>query len=200
MAVTTARENRSTVSGVEQPGERPAAPGPLRLVQDLVNTVDLEQGDDVLSDPEALAAWARRQGADPGRAGFGRAGLADVLELREALRDVCSAHAGAAVPAHRLASLDRLLAAAPLRLAVDAEGGARVVAAPGLAGAAALTARVAEAVAAAVADGTWPRLKTCSMDSCRWAYYDRSPGGRSRWCTMAICGSRAKMRAYRGRK
>ncbi|MEU6854644.1 CGNR zinc finger domain-containing protein, partial [Actinacidiphila alni] len=27
----------------------------------------------------------------------------------------------------------------------------------------------------------------------------RSPSGRSRWCTMAICGSRAKMRAYRSR-
>ncbi|HCA85446.1 MAG TPA: hypothetical protein DEQ61_08115, partial [Streptomyces sp.] len=66
-------------------------------------------------------------------------------------------------------------------------------------GAAAFTARVAAAIAAATADGSWLRLKACEADNCRWAYYDRSPAGRSRWCTMQVCGSRAKMRAYRRR-
>ncbi|WP_251499189.1 CGNR zinc finger domain-containing protein, partial [Actinacidiphila cocklensis] len=60
-----------------------------------------------------------------------------------------------------------------------------------------LTAAVAAAIVRATADGTWPRLKACAADTCRWVYYDRSPAGRSRWCTMAICGSRAKMRTYR---
>ncbi|MFC7546452.1 CGNR zinc finger domain-containing protein [Plantactinospora sp. GCM10030261] len=41
------------------------------------------------------------------------------------------------------------------------------------------------------------RLKSCAAHPCRWAYYDHSPAGRSRWCTMSICGSRAKMRAFR---
>ncbi|WP_369931434.1 CGNR zinc finger domain-containing protein [Plantactinospora sp. BC1] len=34
---------------------------------------------------------------------------------------------------------------------------------------------------------------------CRWLHYDRSPAGRSRWCTMGICGSRATTRAHRQR-
>ena len=182
-------------------------------MQDLVNTVDLEGGPDELTTPEQLTAWVRERGLTsigvlggegagaPGAQGraltFDAKALSDVLALREALRDVCSAHAGADVPLDTLVTLELLLAAAPLHLAVDAEGGASVVPAPGLTGARALTAHVAAAVAAATADGTWQRLKACASDTCRWAYYDRSPAGRGRWCSMAICGSRAKMRTYR---
>jgi predicted RNA-binding Zn ribbon-like protein len=184
---------------VEQPGDRDAAPESLRLVQDLVNTVDLEDGVDQLGTPGRLTAWVRERGVRVGPDADPR-GLADVIVLREALRDVCSAHAGRDVPPGTLEALDRLLAAAPLRLAVDAAGGASVVPAAGLTGVPALTARIAAAVAGATADGTWQRLKACAADSCRWAYYDRSPAGRSRWCTMAICGSRAKMRTYREKK
>jgi predicted RNA-binding Zn ribbon-like protein len=83
---------------------------------------------------------------------------------------------------------------------VDATGGATLRPVVGLTGTDALTALVAAAVAASVVDGNWPRLKACASDTCRWVYYDRSPAGRSRWCTMAICGSRAKMRTYRRNK
>ncbi|WP_073497975.1 CGNR zinc finger domain-containing protein [Actinacidiphila paucisporea] len=180
---------------MEQPGVRDPAPEPLRLVQDLVNTVDLEGGSEELRTAEEAADWARGRGLS-GR-GYDADALADVLTLREALRDVCAAHAGTDVPAATTAALDRLLARAPLRLAVDAEGRATVVPAGGLAGADELAAAVAAAIVRATADGTWPRLKACAAGTCRWVYYDRSPAGRSRWCTMAICGSRAKMRTYR---
>ncbi|WP_327290859.1 CGNR zinc finger domain-containing protein [Streptomyces sp. NBC_01198] len=180
---------------MEQPGVRDPAPEPLRLVQDLVNTVDLEGGSDDLRTAAEAAGWARGKGLS-GR-GFDQDALADVLTLREALRDACTAHAGPGVPAAAVAALDRLLAAAPLRLAVDAEGAAAVRPADGLTGAAELTAAVAAAIAQATVDGSWQRLKACAADTCRWVYYDRSPAGRSRWCTMAICGSRAKMRTYR---
>jgi predicted RNA-binding Zn ribbon-like protein len=46
---------------------------------------------------------------------------------------------------------------------------------------------------------TWPRLKVCSADDCQWAFYDRSPTRSGCWCSMQICGSRAKSRAYRNR-
>lgn len=63
-----------------------------------------------------------------------------------------------------------------------------------------LTARVAAAIAAAAADGTWARLKACEAEDCQWAYYDRSPAGRRRWCSMSVCGARAKMRTYRAKR
>ena len=112
---------------------------------------------------------------------------------------MCQAHAGVDLPAGTLAALDGMLARAPLTLAVDAAGNARALPAAGLAGLPALIASLAAGILAATADGTWPRLKACTAHECRWVYYDRSPAGRSRWCTMSLCGSRAKMRAYRDR-
>jgi predicted RNA-binding Zn ribbon-like protein len=130
---------------------------------------------------------------------FDQADLTEVLTLREAVRDVCQAHAGVEVPAESLAVLDRLLAEAPLRLALSAGGGVTIRPADGLRKVPALVARIAADIAAATQAGTWPRLKACAADTCRWVYYDRSPAGRSRWCTMALCGSRNKMRKYRAR-
>ena len=62
-----------------------------------------------------------------------------------------------------------------------------------------LPARVAAAVAEALVAGTWTRLKACEAADCHWAYYDRSPAGRGRWCSMQVCGARAKMRRYRAK-
>lgn len=156
----------------------------------LVNTLDLESGADRLDTAE-------------GRAAFGLAEvpaeeeLAQARELREALRVVCLAHAGH--PPHReVTPLGELLARAHLLVTVDPTDGSAALApadsAPGL------RSRVALAVAEALAAGTWLRLKACELPTCHWAYYDRSPAGRGRWCDMQVCGSRAKMRAYRARK
>ncbi|WP_280641204.1 CGNR zinc finger domain-containing protein, partial [Streptomyces afghaniensis] len=51
----------------------------------------------------------------------------------------------------------------------------------------------------ALVAGTWTRLKACEAADCLWAYYDRSPAGRGRWCSMQVCGARAKMRRYRAK-
>ncbi|WP_305784376.1 CGNR zinc finger domain-containing protein [Symbioplanes lichenis] len=182
---------------MRQPGDRAPAPAALALVQDLANTIDIEMARDTLRTAADLAAFAAAH--DLPRLTFNEADLAPAVDLREALRDVCQSHTGVDVPDATLARLDALLAAAPLRLTLDATGTARPEPAPGLDGTPALTAHVARAILLATADGTWPRLKACSAHPCRWVYYDRSPAGRSRWCTMAICGSRAKMRTYRRR-
>nr|WP_275402530.1 CGNR zinc finger domain-containing protein [Streptomyces sp. SID13031] len=166
------------------------------LVQDLANTVDLEMERDQLRSPGDLADFAAVHRL---RLTFTAEDLVEILEFREALRDVCQAHTGVEVPAASGVVLDRLLAQAPLRLVLGTDGSAVVQPAAELIGVSALTARMAADIAAAVVDGTWPRLKACGADTCRWVYYDRSPAGRSRWCTMAICGSRNKMRQYRAR-
>ncbi|MEU9000093.1 CGNR zinc finger domain-containing protein [Streptomyces caniferus] len=178
------------------------APDSLRQVQDLVNTLDIETGADALTADGGLGAFLRDHGVPEPAPGRGAsAALEELRELREALREVCLAHtAGTAVPERAARTLDRLLAAAPLVLAVRPDGGAALRPAPGLGGAAQVTARIAAGIATAVADGTWTRLKACEAHDCRWVFYDKSPAGRSRWCTMAVCGSRAKMRTYRARR
>ncbi|MGW3012791.1 CGNR zinc finger domain-containing protein [Streptomyces sp. NPDC001219] len=175
------------------------APESLRAVQDLVNTLDVETGEDALTADGGPGAFLCAQGVTEPAPGRGES--AALGELREALREVCLAHtAGTAVPAEAARTLDRLLAAAPLVLAMAPDGGAALRPAPGLGAVAQFTARIAAGIAAAVADGTWVRLKACEAHDCRWVFYDRSPAGRSRWCTMAVCGSRAKMRTYRARR
>ncbi|MFB6396050.1 CGNR zinc finger domain-containing protein [Polymorphospora lycopeni] len=180
-----------------QPGDRAPAPGALTLVQDFANTADLAGGRDGLGGPDDLTALCAAHGLTD--VWFDETDIAEARRLREALRDVCEAHTGVEIPAASLAVLDAMLDGAPLVLSVDAGGQARALPRPGLTGLSALTAALAARILAAAADRTWPRLKACGAHDCRWVYYDHSPAGRSRWCTMSICGSRAKMRAYRGR-
>ncbi|KUJ66696.1 hypothetical protein ACZ90_33710 [Streptomyces albus subsp. albus] len=183
---------------MQQSGQRAPAPDALLPVQELVNTLDIESGHDRLGSPGGLDDL-RTLLAGHGLTGLGLGAedLPGLCALREALRAACLAHSGIDVPASALATLDRLLAAAPLVLSVDAAGGATLRPAAGLTGLPALTAAIAAGIAAAGRD--WTRLKACAAEDCQWAYYDRSPAGRGRWCSMAVCGSRAKMRTYRGR-
>ncbi|MEV5313618.1 MULTISPECIES: CGNR zinc finger domain-containing protein [unclassified Streptomyces] len=164
--------------------ERQAAPGGLALVEALVNTIDLESGRDALDTAEARE-----------RFGIAEGDLDAVRELRESLRATCLAHAGH--PPHRpVTPLGDLLARAPLYVAVDPlDGSARL--APADDGP--LLSRIAAAVAQALTEGTWQRLKACELPECHWAYYDRSPAGRGRWCSMSVCGARVKMRRYRAK-
>ncbi|MFD7817071.1 CGNR zinc finger domain-containing protein [Streptomyces sp. NPDC059785] len=167
--------------------ERAPAPGGLALIEALVNTLDLATGADRLDTAEGRARF--------GLAGAAEADIEAVRELRESLRAVCLAHAGH--PPHRdVTPLGELLAGAPLRVAVDDEGGTASLTG---AGPETLHSRVATAVAEALVDGTWLRLKGCESPTCHWAYYDRSPAGRGRWCSMAVCGAREKMRRYRAK-
>ncbi|MGY0486149.1 CGNR zinc finger domain-containing protein [Streptomyces sp. WG-D5] len=164
---------------------RQTPPGGLALIEALVNTLlDITTGEDALDRTEAR----ERFGIAAGEVDAAR-------ELRESLRAACLAHAGH--PPHRAVTpLSELLAPVPLRVAVDERDGAASlvpVDAESLAG------RVAAAIAEARGDGTWTRLKACEAADCHWAYYDRSPAGRRRWCDMAVCGARAKMRRYRAR-
>ncbi|MGW5770221.1 CGNR zinc finger domain-containing protein [Streptomyces longwoodensis] len=161
--------------------ERSPAPGGLALVEALVNTLDIESDVDALDREDVRA-----------RFGIDADGLAGARALRESLRATLLAHAGH--PPHRaVRPLGDLLAAAPLYLAVDERDGSAALRADD----GSLLSRVAGAVAEALVAGTWTRLKACEADTCHWAYYDRSPAGRGRWCSMQVCGARAKMRRYR---
>jgi len=55
-------------------------------------------------------------------------------------------------------------------------------------------------VAAAMAEGTWSRLKACRSEACRWAFYDHARNHSRTWCDMAVCGNRVKARTYRKRR
>lgn len=48
-------------------------------------------------------------------------------------------------------------------------------------------------------DGRWERFRICGDPTCSSLFYDRSRNRSGRWCSMATCGNRNKVRAFRER-
>ncbi|MFN8512091.1 MAG: CGNR zinc finger domain-containing protein [Chloroflexia bacterium] len=181
-----------------EPGGRDPAPGALALVQAFLNSTDLEEGWDRFSSPEALRDWLVERGLLEASVALTDVDLSRALAVREAIREVLYANNGGEADAAAVATLNDYAAAAPLLLRFDDELVAGVV--PGIGGLDGALARLFAIILAAQIDGTWPRLKACRNDVCRWAFYDASKNRSGHWCTMAICGSRRKTRAYRARR
>jgi len=175
------------------------APGRLELVRAFVNSVDLEERREELDGAAGLGAWLRSRdllqgGRTPSRADVGRA-----VALREALRELLLAHHGdhEAAPG-AVAVVDEAARRARLEVRFGAPGAAAELV-PAAAGVDGALGRLLAVVAEAQRDGTWERLKACPWDTCRWAFYDRSKNRSGRWCTMEVCGNRAKAAAFRAR-
>ena len=60
-------------------------------------------------------------------------------------------------------------------------------------------ASLAEPIVHEISGGRPERLRICESDTCRWVFYDGSPTGRRRWCSMETCGNRAKAARHRAR-
>jgi predicted RNA-binding Zn ribbon-like protein len=58
---------------------------------------------------------------------------------------------------------------------------------------------VAQAMAALVCADDFSRVKTCEGHGCTLVFIDRTRGNARRWCSMAVCGNRAKQAAHRTR-
>jgi predicted RNA-binding Zn ribbon-like protein len=155
------------------------------MVQLFVNTSNHETGRELLATPDELAAWLTRNG----RTDVDAATAADVRRAHALRADLRNAIVGRA-PGH---AFDE--AAARARLTVGFPGPRLAGQAPGVDGA--LGAIVA-AVYDAMRDGSWTRLKTCR--NCEWAFWDKSKNRSAAWCSMQLCGSRAKVRRYRARR
>jgi len=171
------------------------APGELELVRAFVNTLDIETETDALGTSDAARHWLVGHGCRI--SGLREADLRRLLSLREAIRDAVASR-GAAREAEALGSLNRIAAAHPVTVRLG--GGEEVPLAPTARGIDGFIERVLTLVAASTIDGTWPRLKACPNDRCHWLFFDHSRNGSRTWCSMGVCGSRAKMRAYRSRR
>jgi predicted RNA-binding Zn ribbon-like protein len=174
-----------------------AAPGELDHIRELVNTLDLETGEEQLGDPAALAAWLSERGLLSGEEPIAAADVRQAQSMREAIRKLLLANNGAPLDSSAVDALNTTAKSAELvvRLAPDGTGTLAPVR-PGIDGA---LGRLAAIVFRAMAEGTWERLKACADDGCEWAFYDWSKNRSGTWCDMRVCGNRAKARAYRER-
>jgi predicted RNA-binding Zn ribbon-like protein len=182
-----------------QPGGRAAAPPPLDLVQDFVNTEIPEWARDDIATPALLEAWLRERGLLSHGAGVTAAGFVSARALRDALRELALLNTLGEVPGDELRErVGAALSSSALRFELD-EGG-RLAGVPHGSGEDRALAAIATVVVEAQATGSWRRLKACRKESCGWLFYDRSRNASSNWCSMSICGNRVKTAAYRRRQ
>jgi predicted RNA-binding Zn ribbon-like protein len=126
--------------------------------------------------------------------------------LREWFRGFVRQHRGRPLTEEALAELD------PLNRLLDRdEAFMRIVPQPAAPGRFALQAvrrwrnpdalllPVGEALARLVCDEDFSNVKACEGPACTLLFADHTKGHGRRWCSMAICGNRAKQAAHRNR-
>jgi predicted RNA-binding Zn ribbon-like protein len=186
----------------------------LEMALDFVNTLEHSRDHDTehVPDATALLAWLtdhelldRSDGSQgAGWSAAHRRSAARYLEpareLRAALRALVDAEVTGSVPRRGpLATINRWLRRrGALRLVRDGRALELVPEETGD-GVERAIARLAEAGARGLAAASPGRIKVCANDECRWAFVDGSRAGRRKWCDMASCGNRAKVRRHRER-
>jgi predicted RNA-binding Zn ribbon-like protein len=184
------------------------------LCLDFVNTIDPRHEaprEDFLRDHDHLLEWAAyvelvtpeeraqlRLEADS-HPGSARAAHRRALALREALYEIfAEAQDPSAGPLELINDeLQRALAA--MTLVGDRDGGYQRSwdAAPA---AERLFGPIMQSALDLLTGPHRRRVRECAGDGCGWLFLDTSKAGRRRWCSMAICGNRAKAQRHRQRR
>ncbi|MEV6961212.1 CGNR zinc finger domain-containing protein [Streptomyces sp. NPDC051207] len=162
---------------------RPLTGEPLSL--DLLNTRWVQDGAerDLLADTDGLAVWLAAHGLD-GRFTADAATLRHALQARDALKAAVDES-----PEEGAARVDAVLAHGRIRATLTAEGpGELFEFADGSWGPAWLAARNYLELLATAPD----RIRACAHEACVLHFFDTSRNGTRRWCSMAVCGNRAK--------
>ena len=195
------------------------------LALDFLNTFSVPSGMAVewLRDGPDLLAWLQLAGAidgwvadrfraaqDGGEALDAVAG--EARRLREWLRGFVGRHAGrelGAGAAAELGPLNALLARDDSHLQVEAGAGlGRGGAHPRALGErrvrrwtspAQLLQPLAEAIVDLVCHADFRLIRACEGTGCTLVFLDRTKAHARRWCSMAVCGNRAKVAAHRAR-
>jgi predicted RNA-binding Zn ribbon-like protein len=174
-------------------------PPGAKLIEDFVNTNELDEPDgEHLGDPSALSDWLSDRHLLPAGARVTDDDLDGAHSVREALRKLLLANNGAPLDPDAVGTLNSAAERSRLRVSFSPNGHAELVPdEPDVPGA---LSRILAVAYTAMADESWTRLKACRLDDCQWAFYDQSKNRSRTWCSMKVCGNRAKARAYRERQ
>jgi predicted RNA-binding Zn ribbon-like protein len=182
-----------------EPSARPSPPGDLLLVQELVNSFDVEANTDEIREVARLGAWLTSRGlvSETEAGALGAPDVVRVANFREALRGLLRVNHGEQLDAAAAAVLHAEASRPLLCVHIDADGSVRLT--PSGEGVDRVVARLLAAIAQGDVEGSWRRLKVCADDTCAVAFYDSSRNASRAWCSMAVCGNRAKARRHRRR-
>lgn len=153
---------------------------PAQFLVDFLNTVDVEDQTDLLDSLDGWGSWLATHDLDRC---FPAQGIADLEQARQLRDDLRARAAGEACAQVRQVGI---------QVALTCEGEVELSAATPVG-------FVAAAVAKVAIEQRLDRVKICPADDCRWAFYDVSRNRSRQWCSMKVCGNRAKARAHRER-
>ena len=186
-----------TIPPASDASRREPAPGELELVRQFVNTFDWEDVIDHLPTPAALRDWLSERGLLAEGEPVSEADLRLSVEVREALRSLLMANNGAEPDPDAIETLNSAARVGPVLVRFGGDGDGEL--APAGSGVPAALGTLLGIVYRSMSDGSFQRLKACPAHDCLWAFYDYSKNRSKQWCTMEVCGNRAKARSYRER-
>lgn len=169
------------------------------LCLDFANTVDKRPNPnrDRLGTGEDLVRWARAAGLPTTARPADRttSALAAALDLREAVHRVFSAVAsgGRPVPGD-IAAIAAVYGEGIAEARLERQDDRFTLTWPRAATIEELRWPVAASAMRLLLHGPLHRVGACP--SCGWLFLDTSSNGRRRWCSMAVCGGRAKARRH----
>jgi predicted RNA-binding Zn ribbon-like protein len=173
------------------------APGGLGLVQDFLNTVNVQEyGPDLLADTErardwatgAVRTWSALRGVDTEPPALGDTDLSKLRALRDTIAKMVAGEPPGRRGAMSVAATFALSDTGEVRLEPSGTGWQWL--------ASALWAEIM----LGQQEGTWRRVKRCHNHDCGSTFYDRSKNNSGVWHDVKTCGNVANLRASRARR
>jgi predicted RNA-binding Zn ribbon-like protein len=182
-----------------------------RPAVDFVNTrrERWRRGVETLVTPEDLATWLVRAGvmetemsSPPGA--VSRKVLAQAIDLREAIDTLLVG----AIDATPVASTEAItliddwlvFAGVPPQLVAGDDGAPLLTERAAADSPRRALGTIALDAATMLGTDQRSRIRICASETCSGRFFDRSPAGRRRWCSMRTCGNEAKARRHRQRQ
>ncbi|CUI30072.1 Conserved protein containing a Zn-ribbon-like motif%2C possibly RNA-binding [Achromobacter sp. 2789STDY5608621] len=157
---------------------------------------------DCFADDEAVLAWLKLAGALPEDVGAAPKGLrALALRLRDNARSLV--HAAKHEGASDASVVNQVLLAGRASKELrwdDASASFKVVRQRRHDDAASFLEPIAQAVVRLLTDTQLELVRQCEAHDCTLMFHDKTKSHRRRWCSMAVCGNRMKVAAFRSRK
>ncbi|GCE21807.1 CGNR zinc finger domain-containing protein [Dictyobacter kobayashii] len=170
---------------------------PLTRLQECINTRFGVKRADEWGDPEQLRAWLVQRHWLTEEQVVTQSDYHRMIEVREAIRGLLHMNTDGVVEAAHIEALNHLTRRVALQVSFQQDGRADLISEhTGVDG---VVATLFGIVFTAMANGSWSRFKVCHNERCQRVFYDTSKNRSGTWCSMKICGSRAKARAYQQR-
>ncbi len=186
--------------------KQPSSP-PLFLADNLaLDFINSEYGTgeerhDCFEDNLSVIDWLETAGLVPKGTEAPDDLLFEARQLRDAAREVV--HAAMKSVAANLTVINKVLQAGRPEIALQWDENTqryRVEVCSNALSSAGLLWPIADALVKLVTDDKFEYVRQCEAHNCILLFHDLSKSHRRRWCSMATCGNRMKVAAYRNRK